>query len=324
MDQQHKLIAAVVVAAAAVAIAGPAMAEYPEKPIKLIVPFRAGGGSGALARTIQAAIEKYKLMPKPFVVSYVGGAGGAIGARRVKDAKPDGYTFLQIHQGLFALAASGRIEFGPDAFEPVAQTTQSCVYLAVLSTSPFKTYQELIAYGRANPGKLKQADSIGGLTHFPSVLLEQATGAKFGIVQTGGTSKRFASLKGGHTQLAFFSPGWIKRGGDQLRGLLWLGPTRHPAVPDMPTAKDLGYDVESCIVRRFWAPKGTPADRIAYFAGVLKKVMETPELVAYHKKRLSSIIFRTGAQLKAEIDKEFAVFQKVAPVVKAAISKKKK
>ncbi len=301
----------------------PALAAYPEKPIKLIIPYRAGGGSDALARTMQAAIEKHKLLPRPLVVVNVTGAGGSIGARQVKDAKPDGYTFLQIHNGMFALAATGRINFGPMDFTPVAQTTQSCLYLAVGGNSPFKTFAELVKYGRDNPYKLKQAETIGGVSHFPLVLLMNATGAKFGLVQSGGTASRFASIKGGHTSQAFFSPGWIKRGGDDLRGLLWLGPTRHPAAPDMPTALELGYNVTGCLNRRFWAPKGTPADRVAYFAGVLKKVLATPELIAYHKKRLGSIVYRVGDQLAKEIAEEYAVFEKIAPIVKASMTKKK-
>ncbi len=302
-------------------LAGKAVAgEFPDKPIKLIVPYRAGGGTDGLARTIQAAIEKYKLMPEPLVVLNITGAGGAIGARRVKDAKPDGYTFLQMHNEMFALAATGRLGFDPvKAFEPVAQTTQSCLYLAVPSNSPFKTFNDLVAYARKYPGKLKLADIIGGISHFPAVTLMNNLGIKFGVVQTGGTSKRFASMKGGFTQMAFMSPGWIKRGGDELRGLLWMGPTRRPEIKNMPTAKELGLGVSACLNRRFWAPAGTPQDRVDYFAGVLEKAMQTPELIEYHKQRLSDIRIRTGAQLKQDIAEEVKQFEKVAPIVKASM-----
>lgn len=297
-----------------------ASAEYPEKPIKLVAPYRAGGGTDALARTIQAAIEKHKLMPQPLVVVNVTGAGGAVGARRVKDAAPDGYTFLQMHNEMFALAATGRLGFDPlRAYEPVAQTTQSCLYLAVPASSSFRTFGDLVAYAKSNPGKLKLADIIGGISHFPAVAMMNELGIKFGVVQTGGTSKRFASMKGGHTQMAFMSPGWIKRGGDQLRGLLWMGPTRHPAAKDMPTAKETGLDVSACLNRRFWAPAGTPKERVDYFAGVLRQVMQTPELIEYHKQRLGSIRVRTGAQLRQDIAAETASFTKAASAVKASM-----
>lgn len=301
----------------------PALAEYPEKPIRLIIPYRAGGGSDSLARTIQKAVEQHKLMKVPLVVVNITGAGGAVAARRLRSSKPDGYTFMQIHNGLLSAAATGRLGFEPSAFEYVAQTTQSCVYLAVPGDSPIKNFEEFVKAAKAAPGKLKAADNIGGVTHFPWVSLMKETGTNVGLVQTGGTAKRFAAIKGGHVQLALMSPGWIKRAGDQLRGILWLGPTRHPVAPDMPTAKEKGIDVTACLNRRFWAPKGTPPERIAYFANVLKKVMETEELKAYHKKRLSDIVFRTGEELKKDIEDEYKRFLDAAPVVKASMQKKK-
>lgn len=311
-------------AVAAPALVAPAYAVYPEKPIRVVVPFRAGGGSSALARNLQAAIEKHKLLQRPMVVVNVTGGSGTIGSRRVKDAKPDGYTFLQIHGSIFATKAAGRVEYGHEAFEPVITTTRSCVYLAVPASSPYKSYKELIAAGRAKPGKLKQADSIGGVTHFPSAALEKLTGAKFGLVQAGGTSKRFASMKGGHTQLAFMSTGWLKRGGDQLRGLLYMGDERLAQAPGMPTAKELGYDVTSCLVRRYWAPKGTPADRIKVFADALEKAAGTSELMAFHKKSSQNLVIKRDAALRADIAAEWKQFKEAGPIVRAAISGVKK
>jgi putative tricarboxylic transport membrane protein len=316
-----KLIALAVVAPLAFGSSA-VLAAYPEKPIKLVIPYRAGGGSDGLARTIQSAIEKHKLMPVKLIVTNVTGAGGAVGLRHVKDAKPDGYTFLQIHNGFLAFAATGRINFGPEAFRAVAQTTQSCLYLAVSESSKFGSFKDVVAAAKSAPGKLKAADSIGGVSHFPWVMLMNETHTKVGIVHTGGTSKRFASMKGGHTQMAFMSPGWIKRGGAALKGVLWLGPTRHPAAPNMPTAIESGYDINACLNRRFWAPKATSAKRVGYFVDVLKKVMATPELKAYHKKRMGSIRILTGAELDADIAAEYKNFQKVAPTVKASMKKK--
>ena len=312
-------------ALAAAGLAAPiAAVAYPDKPIKLIVPFRAGGGSSALARTLQAAIEKHKLLSQPIAIVNVAGAGGTIGSRRVKDSRPDGYTFLQIHGAIFATAASGRVEYGPEAFAPVIQTTRSCVYLAVMSSSPYKKFGDLIAAGKSSPGKIKAADVIGGITHFSVVALENATGAKFGIVQTGGTSKRFASLKGGHTQFAFMSTGWLKRGGDQLRGLLYMGDKRLPQAASMPTAKELGHDVTSCLNRRYWAPKGTPAARIKAFGDAVEAASKTPEFIAFHKKSQQEIRILRGAALQKDIDAETALFAKGAPLVKAAIGAKGK
>ena len=304
------------------AVSSPALAEYPDKPIRLIIPYRAGGGSDSLARTLQKAIEVHKLLPVPLVIVNVDGAGGAVGARRVKDATPDGYTFLQMHNGLLALMATGRLDYGPEEYVPVAQTTQSCLYIAVPSSSPQKSFEDLVAAAKANPNAIKFADAIGDVTHFTIAQLMKATGMQVGMVQAGGTAKRFALLKGGHTQAALMSPGWIKRGGDELRGLIWLGPARHKVAPDMPTAKEKGIDVVSCLNRRFWAPKGTPADRVAYFANVLKKAMATEELKAYHAKTLSDILVRIGDDVVKDVTDEYKTFVDAAPAVKASMTKK--
>lgn len=324
MMKRVGLFASMGAAVLAAGISVPALAEYPEKPIKLVVPFRAGGGSSALARTIQSAIEKHKLLRQPVAVVNVTGAGGTIGSRRVKDAKPDGYTFLQIHGSIFATKAAGRVDYGPEAFEPVIETTRSCVYLAVPASSPFKSFKDIIAAGKANPGKIKAADSIGGITHFAIAALESGSGAKFGIVHTGGTSKRFASLMGGHTQWAFMSTGWLKRGGDKLRGVLFLGDKRLAEAPDMPTAKELGYDTTSCLVRRYWAPKGTPAARIKIFSDAVAAATKTPEVIAFHKKSRQNLSVVRGSALKKNIAADMAAFNKAAPMVKAAMGAGKK
>lgn len=313
------LVAALAVTGIACAPAA-AQSDYPEKPIKLVIPYRAGGGSDSLARMIESAIKKYDLMPEPLVVVNVDGAGGAVGARRVKDAEPDGYTFLQMHNEIFALGAIGRLGFQPlDAFEPVAQTTEACLYLAVPANSDFKTFDDIVAYAKDHPGKLKLADIVGGISHFTAVSIMNKYGIDFGVVQTGGTSARFASLKGGHTDMAFMSPGWIQRGGDELRGVLWMGDTQPEGAKDMPTAKSLGIDAVGCLKRRFWAPAGTPQDRVDYFADVLRKVMETPELKAYHEKQMSQIRFEAGDELLKDIEAEKAQFDQAAENVRKAL-----
>ena len=178
-----------------------------------------------------------------------------------------------------------------------------------------------MAYAKKHPDKLKLADIVGGIGHFAAVNMMNQLGIKFGIVQTGGTSARFASLEGGHTELAFMSSGWIKRGGDKLRGLLWMGDTAPPAAKDMPTAKSKNLDVIGCLNRRVWAPAGTPQERVDYFAGVLQKAMNTPEMKKYTDKQMSVVRFRTGQNLKQDIQAELTKFDAAADTVKKSMKK---
>ncbi|MCI5074091.1 tripartite tricarboxylate transporter substrate binding protein [Oricola sp.] len=307
-----KLFATALAAAALIATSASAQ-DYPSKPIKLIVPYGAGGGSDSLARAIQAAIEKYDLMPEPLVIVNVDAGGGVVGAREGKNAKPDGYTFLQAHNEIFPLALSGRLGFEVlDGLQPVAQTTTACNYLAVPASSQFQSFDEVTAFAKENPGDLKLADLIGGLSHYGLVAALKDQGVDIGIVQTGGTSARFASLKGGHTDLAVMSPGWIERGGDELRGLLWLGDDVPEYAGDMPTAKSAGLDIVGCLNRRYWAPKGTPQEAIDYFAGVLEKALDTPELKEFHAKSFANINFQTGDALMSGIQDEVEKFTAAA------------
>ncbi|WP_011582360.1 MULTISPECIES: tripartite tricarboxylate transporter substrate binding protein [Chelativorans] len=314
---RNLLIALLASAAAASMAILPAQAEFPEKPVKLIVPFSAGGGSDGLARAIQAAIEKHDLLPVPFVVVNADGAAGTVGTRQVLDAEPNGYTILQIHQEMFAASALGRVEYTPDDFEPVIQATRGCMFVAVPESSEFKTLEELIAYAKQNPGKLKQADDIGSATHFPSAMLMSQAETEWTIVPTGGTSKRFASLKGGFADLAFMSTPWLERGKNDLRPLAALGMERFDEAPDLPTAQELGYDISACLMRRYWAPKNTPEEAIKVIADAIEAAIETDEVQEYIANSGEEAAVLRGEELRAAIAKDYQDYVGVVDVVKA-------
>ena len=316
------LIAAAVAATFGLGLAAhPALADYPDKPIKLIVPFGAGGGTDGLARAVQAAIDKHDLLPVPFVVVNATGAAGTVGSRQVLTAEPDGYTLLQIHQEMFAVSALGRVEYGPSDFEPVIQASESCLFVAVPIESDFKTLDDLMTYAKANPGKIKQADDIGSSTHFPSAQLMDLGGTEWAIVPTGGASMRFASMKGGFTDMALMSAPWLTKGKNDLRPLAALGSERFEAAPDLATAKEQGYDVEGCLRRRYWAPKGTPSDRVAYLADVLGKALQTEEVQAYLAQNSEDLKLLTGAELQAAIDADYQSYLDVVDLVKKTSAK---
>src|SRR5690606_12901041 len=172
-----------------------ALAEYPTKPIRLVIPFGAGGGDDGLARIVQTVAREQNILPMPLVVANVTGAGGAVGARQVKNARPDGYTLLQIHEEMFAASAIGRIDFTPLDFEPIIQLSQACTFLVVPQSFEQRDLAGVLDFARKNPGKLNQADDIGGATYFSSLKLMQQAGVKWSIVPVGATAKRFASIK---------------------------------------------------------------------------------------------------------------------------------
>jgi len=295
---------------------GYATEGYPSKPIRLIVPFGAGGGTDGLARIIQLSIEKNDLLSVPIVVVNSEGAGGAIGTRQLLSADPDGYTILQIHQEMFAASAIQRVNYTPEDFEPVIQVSEVCMFVAVNEDSPYTNLEDMFSDIRENPGDFRQADDIGGATHFPSAQLMKEGGVKWPIVPTGATSARFSSLQGEFTDMALMSPLWLERAAGKIRPLAVLGQERYDFAPDVPTAKEQGYDVTACLNRRYWAPAGTPEENIEVLADAIEAAANSEEVKNYLAESGEVLKIVRGEELRSLIDEEYATFVELADIVK--------
>lgn len=277
-----------------------AFGDYPERPVQVVVPFNPGGESDTFTRLVQAAIDKADLMPVPLVVLNVGGAGGTIGSRRVKDAAADGYTLLNLHDGILSASLTGQADYGPEAFEPIAAVGRASSVVCVSENAAWNSLRELLDEAAAQPATIRFGANLGALSHFGALQLEQTTsGAKFRYVPTGGGAKRYGDLLGGHIDVTVFNAGefdQFKAGG--IRALAILSNERHPAFPDIPTAVEQGVNAVRDSMQYFWAPKGTPRRRIAWFQGVLKEALQTEFL----QRRLAEMkvepTFITGPELR--------------------------
>ncbi len=253
---------------------------WPSRPIKVIVPFAAGGGSDTFARQLIRIIASEKFLDQPMVVINVGGAGGTIGSRRVRNARPDGYTMLMLHEGLLTAHHAGRAPYGHEAFEAVAGTGRIDVIMAVKEDSPITDLKQLMDDSAAKPKSLSFAANIGAPSHFGGLMLEKTKpGSVFKFVQFGGGADRFAAISGGHADLSIFSVEEFLRyreGG--LRAIAVFAPERHPAVPQIPTAKESGFDVFSSNMHFWWMPKGAPSASLQVMADAIEKAMATPEM----------------------------------------------
>ena len=277
---------------------------YPARPIKVYVPFAAGGGSDTWVRVIQKAIADHQLLPEPLAIINLEGAGATIGSRRVKDAPPDGYTILQLHEAIMTAQAMGKVRYGPEAFEPIAATGEVGLLLVVSTESPYRMLGELLAAAKARPETLAYAANLGAPSHYAGLLLEQAyPGAKFRFVNYGGGEARFAALKGGHIQMTLFSVEEYRRYRTiGLRALASFGAERHPALPEVPTAREQGVDVAFSNIDYWWAPKGTPPERIAVIANALEAAMQTPQVQEQLAARHSNPIFLRDEPLRQLIE----------------------
>ena len=286
---------------------------YPKAPIKVIVPFGAGGGSDTFARIIQKAIQENDLLPQPIVIINVPGAGGTIGSRQAMEAKPDGYTFLCLHEGIMSAKYAGNTEYGPEAFAPVAGTGEVGNVIAVAEDSKYEDLEQLLSDAAERPEEVIFSANIGAPSHFIGLMLENTKmGAKFRYTQTGGGAKRFAALIGGHIDVSAFSMAEYKQFQSAgLKALAYCGESRHPQALEIPTATEQGFDVVTSIMQFWWAPKKTPSEKIKVVAEALRKAMKTPQVQESLKAIHTDAIFLAGQELKNSLQEREQRFANV-------------
>lgn len=271
-------------AALSISLAAPAAAEWPEKPIRIVVPFGAGGTADSVPRAFQMAIEQNEILPEPLTILNVGGHF-SVGARRVMEADPDGYEFLVIHVALMGAAGMGAIDFGWQDFVPVAQTGQVCNVPSVSAASDYETLDDVMNAAAGSDAVLAGVN-LGGVNHLTMIMLQNAMPeAKFRYVQVGGGTQVYPALVGRHvdvgTQSALeIANNTLQASGEpnpdaEIRPLAYVGPERHPRLPHIPTAIELGYDVDFCTDFWWLAPKGTPQEAIDGLADALETSMDT-------------------------------------------------
>jgi tripartite-type tricarboxylate transporter receptor subunit TctC len=314
-------VASLVLTAALACGGTAALAEYPEKPIKIVVPFGPGGTTDLTARAFQKAITDDGLLSQPVVVvNTTGGAVGSVGSRSVLSAGPDGYTFLIHHLGMMSAGAAGTHDFSYKDFDPVAGTTDFCSVVVVAADSPHNSLGDFLKAAKANPDTIVYGANLGGNLHMVGLMMEALEpGAKLRIVQIGGEVENVTAIKGGIINATTLSTGTFTRYKDEgLKAIADLAPEREPTVKDVPTAAEQGYDLEFCVQHWWYAPKGTPQQAIDTFAAALKKALANKELQAFFEGRSTLLTYSAGEELKTKLDR---TYETIAPVAVRARKK---
>ncbi|MDA9764374.1 tripartite tricarboxylate transporter substrate binding protein [Opitutales bacterium] len=287
---------------------------FPEKPIKFIVPTNAGGGIDAQARILQRAIGDHKLLPEKVVVVNIPGGGGVVGTGKVKSAKPDGYTIGLWNAGLVTSRVMGISKFDHTDFEIIGMTGYTELGLAVKNDSSIKTVSDLVQRANVKPGTLKFSTDIGTPVHFIPLMFADEADIEFRFVQTGGGSKRLASIMGGHTEVSLFSTlAMLTFSEAGLRPLLVFSEDRNELLPNVMTSKEGGVNVV-LTEPRFWiAPKGTPEDRLTILRGALTKAMALPAVHEDFASQGIAPVFADADQVTQELD---TLLEKIGPIIK--------
>lgn len=235
-----------------------AFAAFPERPIKLIVPWAAGGDTDNIFRPFAPALQK--TLGQTVVVTNIGGASGTVGAREAKNSPPDGYTLYAVHDYIHSTYYTGLADINYWDFEPICLVASTPSILTASPKTTWKGLKELIEDAKARPGQITVGASLGSTSHFFPAIFEKEAKLKFKYVSYDGLAQRMNAILGGHIDLTdgnLTQKGKVDAG--QLRFLAIATEKRSPELPNLPTFKELGYNVVYAVSRGILVPKGTPA-----------------------------------------------------------------
>ena len=310
--------------ALALAVAGPAVAQtWPDKPVRLVVPYPPGGNVDTAARLVAPGLQE--ILGQPFLIENKAGAGGMIAGEAVAKSAPDGYTFFFTANGplLFSPLIFKRTPYVWDKdFVPVSSVSFTSILLQVHPSFPAKSVKELIEAAKKEPGRLLMASPGAGTSnHLLSELLQGLTGTSWTTVHYKGNAPATTDLIAGRVQFNFdqisVATPYIKQG--QTRPLAVTSEKRVPSLPDVPTFAEEGYPaMEAATFTGVVAPVGTPKEIIARLHDALAKVLKDKSVLQRFEgigaEGRSSTPEAFGAYLKKEYDKWAPV------IVKANIS----
>jgi tripartite-type tricarboxylate transporter receptor subunit TctC len=277
------------VAVSAALLSGvPALAEYPERPIELVVPWGPGGGADQLARLISKLAEP--MLGQGVPVINVPGATGGTGMAKLLAAPADGYSMAIYIADSHALLAGKNPRWSMADITPVAVMIQGPSFIFVAENSPIKTWKDFEAQAGANPGKLKVATlGFGSVDDFSLTVIAKK-GLNFVQVPFSKPNERYLSILGGHADALYEQAGdvgqFIKN--KQMRPVMMFGKERLPAFNDVPTSHELGFQVALPQFRSIVVRSGTPADRVKKLSDVLAKVAESDEYKKFLKDQYAA------------------------------------
>jgi tripartite-type tricarboxylate transporter receptor subunit TctC len=292
-------------------------ADYPVKPITLVAVSAPGGSTDVLGRIFASVAEKY--MGQPFVVVNKTGAAQMVGTQEVAKAKPDGYTLLLDATAITSIIgweiANGRKPpANLDDFILIGSWAKSPTIVLVPQNSAWNTFADLVKDLKAKPGQYAYGSSgLYGPTHVPVELFLNTIGTKARHVPFQGGGPALTALTGGHVDFAcqFPSSSIPLVRGNKLKALAVQGNQRLKVLPDVPTSKELGVDVEYYLWNGMSAPKGTPPEVIQKLRDVIKKTVVDKTFIELVEKAGDEVRPMIGDELVKQREKEAAVFTKI-------------
>jgi len=290
---------------------------YPSRPITIVVPFPPGGIADLTARPLAPALER--VLKQPVVVTNKSGAAGAVGMQYAAVAKPDGYTLLV---ALVSISTIPEVDvlFGRtpaytrDQLVGIARLNADPPILVVGATIPWKTLKELVEDAKRRPGDITFSSSgIYGASHVPMEMFLHAAGLKMRHLPTTGGAPAMTAVLGGHAAMWASPPALavphLKAG--KLRALATWGGTRLAAFPDIPTMKELGYDIEYYLWAGLFAPKNVPASVVKVLRNATRQAVQDAEFRNTMEKIQTPIAYQDADEFRAWWDRDARILADV-------------
>jgi len=286
----------------------PAAAQYPDRPVTMLAGYPPGGLVDVVSRLVAEGMKgKY---PAGLNVVNRPGAAGSLAVAEVTRARPDGYTIVLTPQSALVIAAQMQ-ELAyktPDDYDPVINLVAYYPMIAVRSESPYQNMNQLVADAKAKPGAIRVGSpGEGTSSHLNLEEFMRLAGAKMTHVPFQGWGQSSPALLGGHIEALVAQPGELKGqvDGKRMRVLVNFTPKRHPVFPDVPTARELGWDVSNGVWYMLLAPKGTPAAVVRHIHDAARAAIEDPKFTADMTGRGIDVDYRPGEALRADLWREY-------------------
>ena len=287
-----------------------AQEKYPNRPITIVAPFPPGGVADLTARPVAAAMEK--VLKNPVVVVNKTGAAGAVGMASVANSKPDGYNLLMALSSISIIPEADKLfdrkpAYTMDQLIPIALISADPTIFVVSADRPWKNIKEFVDDAKKRPGQISYSSSgVYGTLHMAMEMLAHAGGISLKHVPYSGAGPALTAILGGHVDTLASGPAvvipHIKSG--KLRPLAGWGAKRVEALPNVPTFKELGYDIEFYIWAGLFAPRGTPEPVMKSIRESVHQAVNTPEFKAAMEKLQTPVAYLDAPEFRKFWDKD--------------------
>lgn len=316
--QRRSFLAALALSSSSFATTA-AASEYPGRTIELVVPFQAGGGTDAVARSFSVAAQRS--FPKGIVVINKAGASGGIGWNYMMNAKPDGYTLGVVTVEMVILPHLNLFNRNYSDVTPIAQLNADPASIVVRTDSPYKTLDDFIAAARKEPGKLSMGTAgNGSIYDIAAAAFEEKTGLQFNRIPYQGAAPSILSLLGSQIDAVTASPGEVATyvAAGKLRILGVMAEKRLSEFKDVPTMKEKNIDVVIGTWRGIMGPKGLPPHVVRMLKTSVAEIVKDQEFQTTLKKLNLGFVYADDEGFKTVMERDNELFRKLIPRLKIA------